>query len=144
MSDIVYNKNGTPFDIDAIATDLNGKADVDLTNVNNSGTSLGASWTMPSSTYKTLTLGSTGTDYLMPANGWVCFAKRAGASNEWANITNRTNGYFQERTATYANNHVAFLVPVCKNDTVRLSYSLTGTTTSFRFYYAKGSESEAS
>lgn len=28
----VINKNGIPFDIDAIATDLNGKADVDLTN----------------------------------------------------------------------------------------------------------------
>ena len=33
MTDIVYNKNGIPFDIDAIATDLNGKADVDLTNL---------------------------------------------------------------------------------------------------------------
>lgn len=28
----VTNKNGIEFDIDAIATDLNGKADVDLTN----------------------------------------------------------------------------------------------------------------
>jgi hypothetical protein len=29
MTDIVYNKNGIPFDIDAIATDLNGKMDKD-------------------------------------------------------------------------------------------------------------------
>lgn len=36
MTDIVYNKNGVAFDIDAIATDLNGKADTDLTNVTNS------------------------------------------------------------------------------------------------------------
>lgn len=28
----VYNRNGIPFDIDNIATDLNGKADRDLTN----------------------------------------------------------------------------------------------------------------
>lgn len=32
MSNIVYNKNNIAFDIDLLATDLNGKADVDLTN----------------------------------------------------------------------------------------------------------------
>lgn len=32
MTDIVYNKNGIEFDIDAIATDLNGKMDTDGTN----------------------------------------------------------------------------------------------------------------
>ena len=32
MTDIVYNKNGIPFDIDAIATDLNGKMDTDGVN----------------------------------------------------------------------------------------------------------------
>lgn len=32
MGEIVYNKNGIPFDIDAIATDLNGKMDVDGVN----------------------------------------------------------------------------------------------------------------
>ena len=29
MTNVVYNKNGIPFDIDAIATDLNGKMDRD-------------------------------------------------------------------------------------------------------------------
>ena len=42
MPTTVTNKDGIEFDIDAIATDLNGKADVDLTNVNDSGTSRGA------------------------------------------------------------------------------------------------------
>lgn len=32
MTDIVYNKNGVPFDIDSIATDLNGKMDKDGVN----------------------------------------------------------------------------------------------------------------
>lgn len=32
MTQIVYNKNGIAFDIDAIATDINGKADKDLLN----------------------------------------------------------------------------------------------------------------
>ena len=32
MTDTVYNKNGIPFDIDALATDVNGKADRDLVN----------------------------------------------------------------------------------------------------------------
>lgn len=33
MTNIVYNKNGIPFDIDAIATDVNGKLDTDMTNI---------------------------------------------------------------------------------------------------------------
>lgn len=32
MTQIVYNKNGIPFDIDAIATDINGKMDKDGVN----------------------------------------------------------------------------------------------------------------
>ena len=32
MTEIVQNKNGVSFDIDALATDVNGKADKDLTN----------------------------------------------------------------------------------------------------------------
>ena len=64
-------KTSIEVDIDEIATDLNGKADVDLTNVNTSGTSLGAKWAMPSSTYEDLTLGASGATYTAPANGWV-------------------------------------------------------------------------
>lgn len=45
----VYNKDGIPFDIDAIATDLNSKADTDLSNINASQSAKNEiiSWGMP-------------------------------------------------------------------------------------------------
>jgi hypothetical protein len=44
MTDIVYNKNGVPFDIDALATDVNGKADRDLVNVSSNASVCIESW----------------------------------------------------------------------------------------------------
>jgi len=119
-------------------------ANKDLSNITNAAKNSMSSIGMPSGTYKNLTLGTTGTTYTMPSNGWILFAKRAGASNQWANLTNQTNGLFFEMTANNTNNHVSFLAPVSKSDVIKISYSLTGTTSQFRFYYAVGSESEAS
>lgn len=49
MSNVVYNKDGIPFDIDALVTDVNGKADVDLSNTSPSSMfkSNSVSWCMP-------------------------------------------------------------------------------------------------
>ena len=65
-------KTDIQVDIDEIATDLNGKADTDFTNVTNVGTSKGAGWVFPSDTYIDLTMGASDTIYTAPANGWVC------------------------------------------------------------------------
>lgn len=40
----VYNKDGIPFDIDALATDVNGKADKDLVNVSSNVSVCIESW----------------------------------------------------------------------------------------------------
>ena len=77
-------KTDIQVDIDEIVTDLNGKADVDLTNVNNSGTALGGSWAMPSNTYVDLTLGASGATYTAPANGW--FALHYGNTSNPVNL----------------------------------------------------------
>lgn len=74
-------KTAIQVDIDEIATDLNGKADVDLTNVNNQGTALSTSWmtcdasseiqiTPPASNSSGNTLANT-TLFTAPCNGWV-------------------------------------------------------------------------
>ena len=130
-------------DIDEIATDLNGKADVDLTNVNNSGTSRGASWAMPSSTYDNLTLGASGTTYTAPANGWFAINKIAGATSRYVAMGNTTSGLYITQNANLAEMHCVGFLPVLKNDEISVEYDATGATQSFRFYYAKGSESEA-
>lgn len=141
------SKTEIQVDIDDIATDLNGKADVDLTNVNNSGTSTGAGWAMPSSSYDTLTLGSSGTDYIAPANGYFCINKQAGnpGFNPFIALTNRTSGNMSIEGRPGANGTVTIqlFLPAKKGDTVRVSYDSTGTLNYFRFVYAEGSKSEA-
>lgn len=135
-------KTDIEVDIDEIATDLNGKADVDLTNVNNSGTSNGASWSMPSGTYVDLTLGASGETYTAPANGWFYISKLATANAQWGEITNTTSG--MSSSAPWIGNGGAYsgILPVLKNDVVQISYTLAGTLRAFRFIYAQGSESE--
>ena len=146
MTDIVYNKNGVPFDIDAIATDLNGKADVDLVNCTDAGNIVMAKASMPSDTYVDLTLGASGTDYTAPADGWVMFKKTAGASGQYFYIINISayGGLYSMIPDVPQGYEVGGYVPVKKGDTFRILYNLSGTTNMFRFFYAQGSESEAS
>jgi len=129
-------------DIDQIATDLNGKADVDLTNVNNTGTSLGASWAMPSNTYEDLTLGASGATYTAPANGWFTVAKTSGYGVQDINVY-VNSVWWQSATIPTTGYTTSCTISVKKGDVVTISYSASGATQFFRFYYAKGSESEA-
>lgn len=129
-------------DLDQIATDLNGKADVDLTNVNDSGTSLSAGWAMPSTTYEDLTLGASGTEYTAPANGWFHLNKQAQTAGKYALISGSRCSVESPYVGQYKQARLIF--PVLKGDVVRVDYDLDGSTYSWRFIYAKGSESEAS
>lgn len=126
-------------DIDEIATDLNGKADVDLTNLNNAGSIVGAGLAMPSDTYDTLTIGASGTTYTAPANGWFAAVGHASASNAGIGLFTSNNlgstASLQGFVAGMAN------IPVKKGESVELRYN--SAPYSFRFIYAVGSESEA-
>lgn len=139
MTDIVYNKNGIPFDIDAIATDLNGKADVDLTNCTSVADIKIAHNAMPSNTYIDLTLGASGASYTAPADGWVGAFFQNSYSCNLHNLTcigiNSTDFLPSTETDRYA------MIQVSKGNIFSLYY--TGTLQYFRFIYAKGSESEA-
>ena len=128
-------------DIDEIATDLNGKADVDLVNCSNVGNIKMSHNAMPSDTYVNLTLGATGTYYTAPADGYVSFAKMSNAAGQtmYIGAIATTQGW-----ATAANQYVQCFLPVYKGQSFQVSYSLGGSTAFFRFVYAVGSESEAS
>lgn len=128
-------------DIDEIATDLNGKADVDLTNVNNSGTSLGAGWAMPSDTYDDLTVGASGATYTAPANGWVCVQGYATSASQSISIFT-SSGIRSLGGAYYWGGNYYCYAPVKRGDTFEVYYN-TNTPDYFRFIYAVGSESEA-
>ena len=76
MTDIVYNKNGVPFNIDDIATDLNGKADKDLGNIDSAGTARASGWGAPSTRvvsdiFSATVTTSTEQHYTAPADGFI-------------------------------------------------------------------------
>lgn len=127
-------KTSIEVDIDEIATDLNGKADVDLTNV--TGTSKGASWALPSSVFENVTAGASGAEYTAPANGWYT----VNGTNGQVLLTNIANGMQSavNGTSTWAR----AIMPVLKGQKVQLYYQST-TLSYFRFVYAEGSKGEA-
>ena len=128
-------KTNIEVDIDEIATDLNSKADVDLSNVNVSGTSIASGWSMPSSRYIDLTLGASGSTYTAPANGWFFLSKTAGSDFYYANINSIKMYDFRD---AYRTSPLTPCIAVLKGDVVTVDYNATGTTNYFRFVYAEG------
>jgi hypothetical protein len=136
-------KTDIQVDIDEIATDLNGKADTDLTNATDTAKILMGGMAMPSNRYIDLTLGASGTQYTAPADGYVLCTK-------WT-----TGGNYQELTlgldstvlSTNIGSSLTVLLrcwlPVAKGSTFYVNYTGSGSTPFFRFIYAQGSESEA-
>jgi len=134
-------------DIDEIATDLNGKADIDLTNLNDAGNIKIAHNAMPSDTYVDLTLGASGTSYTAPADGYVSISKVVGG--DWyylsVDLYNANNVMIASIFADcYRTSPATVFVPVYKGQKFVINYSAYGTTNWFRFIYVVGSESEAS
>ena len=149
---LITNKDGIPFDIDAIITDLNGKAEVDLVNVNDSGTSRGAGWAMPSvksGARVDLSLGATDSSYQAPANGFFALGMISSAANQFVGIGTRRSQdakfHTQVNNAVAAQNWVCALFPVLKDEVVNVDYTCPiENLLYFRFIYAQGSENEVS
>ena len=123
-------------DIDNIATDLNGKANVSLSNVNGTGSSTGAGWAMPSDTYVGLTLGASGSTYTAPANGWVLFT---GQGDGYIALTQGNITVYNTFNTT--GNYYSIFLPVHKGIFTAEYNNIT--LRAFRFIYAQGTESEA-
>lgn len=119
MTDIVYNKNGIPFDIDAIATDLNGKADVDLSNINPTqnvkNTIVG--WGMPD--YSAGVTVST-TPFIAPYDGVIGFYQTAEVNDELSINVNGTT-IVRKINAGYSGLGFSGTILVSKNDTISVN-----------------------
>ena len=136
-------KTDIQVDIDEIATDLNGKADTDLTNVTDTGYIKMAGAGMPSDKYIDLTLGANNSTYTAPANGWVKLDGLTTSSTNLAyGLENMTSGV--SSILRVNSNGTAFktFIPVTKGDVFKLMYEANITDFVFRFVYAVGSESE--
>jgi hypothetical protein len=127
-------------------TDLNGKADVDLSNTTNQAKILMGGMAMPSNKYIDLTLGASGSIYTAPANGWYNIVRRVGANgdNERYLAGETSTGLRIVECSSSSWHELCLLIPVKKRDTVYIEYNATGEIKRCRFVYAQGSESEAS
>lgn len=95
------------------------------------------SWGMPSSNYIDITLGSSGSTYAAPANGWYCLRKKSSGNNQYLQMSNTTSAVNFQTWSSFAASFEMF-IPVKKDDTVKISYSFDGITERFRFIYAEG------
>ena len=132
-------KTNIEVDIDEVMTDLNGKADVDLSNVKASGTSLASGWSMPSSRHIDLTLGASGATYTAPANGWVFLQGTASGSNIQLDLGNTKTAVGSRIVLANSGNVGKVLLPVNKGDTYSVYYGSLSTNI-FCFVYATGEE----
>ena len=124
-------------DIDEIATDLNGKADVDLSNLNASGKSLASGLGMPGNNYVDITLGASDSFYTAPANGWMLFMKEVTDYNQWMYMGRNTSN-LEACGIGGSSGWARIFFPVKKGDTFLIAYSAAGSSSVCRFIYAKG------
>jgi hypothetical protein len=160
-------KTDIQVDIDNIATDLNGKAGVDLSNLSTTGQSildnkanislsnvdnnakiLMSGMGMPSNKYINLTLGASGTKYTAPSDGYIQLVKEATEVNQSIAISpvELYTGVGNSDCLTYsqsvANQILAIYTPVRKGEQFYIYHSPAGSVLTFKFIYAVGSGSE--
>ena len=144
LSLLQYNHNiiktETEETLSEMTETLSNALDVDLSNISETGKEYISPISLPSGTYKTLTLGSSGATYTAPADGWVNFGKTTGStSSTYLQIKDETKGYLVEGRAYGSSTGVpVILLPVSAGDTFSVTYTTSGSTGIFRFYYAHG------
>lgn len=120
-----------------------GRVEETLASLIPDNSSLISGYGMPSSKYIDLSLGTSGTSYTAPANGYFNVAKLSSSSGQFLSIFGKNNLFAVQTTSTASNNKLGNFVPVFKGETITITYNAGGNVEIFRFIYAKGSESEA-
>lgn len=128
-------------DIDQIASDLNLKAETDLSNLTAAGNVYGSKLYAPSSVNEAVTIGSSGADYTAPSNGWVHAQGTQTSSGGWIALVS-SSGIISRAQTSYNNSIHNVYIPVKKGDTFQLHWTNVGSR-SLTFIYAEGSKTEA-
>ena len=128
-----------PVDIDKIATDLNGKADVDLTNTVGALSSTAKEYFgkigMPSNTSIQLTLGASGTTYTAPTNGYFYWALAGGGLSYYGLVGPSLSSGCVCQAASYG---LSLWLPVKKSDVMWVNYQVAPMSGNLWFIYAQG------
>lgn len=119
-------------------------ADKSLSNITTTGKSVISKLAMPSDTVINLTLGSSGSQYTAPAEGYLSLCKISTASGQGMQF------YQEGQTTPFAHNiaisnnanqsgiYTMIYIPCKKGDLITYYYDLGGTTVFFKFVYAQG------
>ena len=121
MTTTVTNKDGIDFDIDALATDVNGKADVDLTNIapSSSAKSTIIGWVMPD--YSAGVSKAWDTALQAEVDGWIEVAggtNNAGYASYHLYISKNGTDFVSTMASLYTNTQYGNdikIVPIPKN-----------------------------
>lgn len=136
-------QNETSVDVAELAEDLNGKVDIDLTNLDlsnltNANKIIVSKMSTPSGVYDDLTVVASGGTYTAPANGYFC-ARIPFTANQAFVFLNATQLLGNQATCNGTWTGYSF-IPAQKGDVVYMRYNCTPNLV--RFVYAEGSKSE--
>lgn len=93
---------------------------------------------MPSNTQIALTLGSSGTSYTAPADGWLETYLAGGTGSNYPYVTCKVNNistYWSQVTSEHVD---SMLIPMKAGDTFVISYGNSVKTLNLRYHYAEG------
>lgn len=113
-------------------------ADSDLSNLTTAGKAKISNLAMPSSSYIDLTLGASGSTYTAPTDGKLYINKSATATDQYIAMDNGI--YTRILRSVGSINSVRLDFDLKKGDVVTYTYTVAGTTNTFRFIYAEGSK----
>lgn len=97
-------------------------------------------WGMPSNKYIDLTLGTSGSRYTAPANGWFTCYVGSLTRTGYLYMRNNSNQVIMETRSASNGTAVSAYIPVRKNQSILINYDVQGTVNIFRFVYANGEE----
>lgn len=95
-----------------------------------------ARYSLPSTTYKDLTLPASGGTVTASDDGWIQLSKSATAAGQYIYLQTPA---VRLRTYAATTGTLDLCIPVVKGDSVQVNYNAGGATGRFRFYYTNGS-----
>lgn len=122
-----------PYTVDSI---VNSNA----SNFSQAGRSYLSGLGMPSNKYIDLTLGASGATYTAPANGWFTLHKGANSVGQYVYMYTTGIDIGTCFNVSSGTDIPSYFLPVKAGATVKIDYTLGGTTKQFRFIYAQGDQ----
>ena len=126
---------------DNFVGNLDGKANTNLSNIDSTAKETISRLGMPSDRFDALAIGTSGTTYTAPADGYFhffCCPINNGYSQAWLSIPETG---FVDWVGTSETRMLSMVIPVKKGRVVELGYELSGGVrgdSRLRFYYAEG------